>query len=146
MDLNYSESTKTDNTVYDLLTALNAENEHDPLRIILMLYDGCMSYLKKAIAYAESGDVKNKNIYTNKAGDIIFELNKALNMAAGGEVAENLSALYIFMGRHLVDATQKNSTRGLHEVIKMLSGLREGWNHVAASASERAKKGMKITN
>lgn len=146
MELNYSGATKTDNTVYDLLTALNAENEHDPVRIILMLYDGCISYLRKAIDYAEGGDVKNKNIFTNKAGDIIFELNKSLNMEAGGEVAENLSALYIFMGRHLVDATQKNSTRGLHEVIKMLSGLREGWNHVARSAGDRAGKGMKMTN
>jgi len=134
MDLNYLETRQTINITPDLLDAVNAKRDDDPVRIILMLYDGCISYLKKAIEYAENGDVKNKNIYTNKAGDIIFELNKVLNMEAGGELAANLSALYIFMGRHLVDATQKENTRGLNEVIKMLSGLREGWDHVAQAA------------
>ncbi len=137
MDLNYLEAIQTDNIVPDLMITLNAEKDDDPMRIILMLYDGCINYLKKAIEYAENGDVKNKNIYTNNAGDIIFELNKVLNMEAGGGLAENLSALYIFMGRHLVDATQKENTHGLNEVIKMLSGLREGWDHVAQAMEDR---------
>jgi len=146
MDLNYLAATQTENIVPDLMIALNAEKVDDPMRIILMLYDGCISYLNKAIEYAENGDIKNKNVYINKAGDIIFELDNALNIEAGGEIAENLRSLYVFMARNLVDAVQKNNTRGLHEVIKMLSGLKEAWDHVAESMKGRAGKGMKLTN
>ena len=115
----------------DVMGALNQREDTNPVKLIVMLYDGCINYLNKAIEFAEDNDIKNKNIYTNKAGDIICGLNDVLNLEAGGEIAENLRNLYVFMGRHLVDSIHRKNTRGLREVIKMLSSLKDGWNHVA---------------
>ena len=102
-------------------------NTSNPLKVVLMLYDGSINFLKKAIEYAEIEDIKNKNIYANHARDIIVELNTALNVEAGGEIAKSLRRLYSFMNRKLMEANWNNDIQGFHEVIKLLSILREAW-------------------
>ena len=57
-----------------------AINTSNPLKIVLMMYDGAINFLNKSIEYAENGDTKNKNIYANMARDIIVEFNNSLNM------------------------------------------------------------------
>jgi flagellar protein FliS len=74
MDTNYSEVKNTD------FTTSRQVNSTDPMKIILMVYEGAIKFLKKAVEYGEQGDIRNKNIYTNKAADIIVELNNSLNM------------------------------------------------------------------
>ncbi|MBE9547609.1 MAG: flagellar export chaperone FliS [Proteobacteria bacterium] len=105
-------------------------NTSSPTKIILMLYDGATNFLKKSIEYAEQGDIKNKNIYANKARDIIVELNNSLDIKAGGEIAMNLRRLYLFMNRHLMQASWNNNIKGIKEVIKLLSNLREAWQEI----------------
>lgn len=105
-------------------------NTSNPLKIVLMMYDGCINFLKKAIEYAENGDIKNKNIYANMAGDIILEFNNALDIEAGGEIAKGLRSLYFFMNRQLMEANWNNDVQGLQEVVQLLSSLREGWQDV----------------
>ena len=106
-------------------------NTSQPLKLVIMLYDGAITYLNKSIEYAENKDIKNKNIYANKALDIINELNHYLNMEAGGEVAQNLRSLYLFMVRHLMKSNWDNHLQGLNEVIQLLTNLREAWQEIS---------------
>ena len=103
----------------------------NPMKLVIMLYDGAITYLNKSIEYAENKDIKNKNIYANKARDIILELNNSLNLEVGGEMASNLKRLYFFMNRHLFQANLKNDMQGMREVILMLSDLREVWQEIS---------------
>ena len=106
-------------------------NTSQPLKLVIMLYDGAITFLEKSIEYAENKDIKNKNIYANKARDIILELNNSLNLEVGGEMASNLKRLYFFMNRHLFQANLKNDMQGMREVILMLSDLREVWQDIS---------------
>ena len=106
-------------------------NTSQPLKLVIMLNDGAITFLKKSIEYAENKDIKNKNIYANKARDIILELNNSLNLEVGGEMASNLKRLYFFMNRHLFQANLKNDMQGMREVILMLSDLREVWQEIS---------------
>jgi flagellar protein FliS len=106
-------------------------NPIDPMQTILMVYDGAIKFLSRAVEYADAGDIKNKNIYINKAADIIVELNRCLDMEVGGEISENLRAIYVFIGRLLVESFATDKTWGLKESIKILSELKEGWTYVA---------------
>ena len=106
-------------------------NTSQPLNLVIMLYDGAITFLEKSIEYAENKDIKNKNIYANKARDIILELNNSLNLEVGGEMASNLKRLYFFMNRHLFQANLKNDMQGMREVILMLSDLREVWQEIS---------------
>jgi len=98
-----------------------------PMKIILLCYDGAIGYLSKSIEFAHEGDTKNRNIYANKARDIIVELNNALNTEIGGEIAQSLRKLYFFMDRQLMKANWKNEVQGLKEVRHLLIDLREAW-------------------
>ena len=111
-------------------------NTSQPLKLVIMLYDGAITFLKKSIEYAENKDIKNKNIYANKALDIINELNHYLNMEEGGEVAQNLRSLYLFMARHLMKSNWDNHLQGLNEVIQLLANLREAWQDIYQNSSD----------
>lgn len=102
-------------------------------RLIVMLYEGAIKFLKLAINKLNADDMTEKGVYINKAMDIINELNLVLDMEAGGEVAVNLRKLYMFMARHLNDANIKKDPQMIDEVIKLLEELNQGWKAISTS-------------
>lgn len=101
-------------------------------KIIVMLYDGAVRFLKKTIQAIEEDDVEQRVLYLNKACDIILELNVSLDMEVGGEIAQNLRHLYMFMVRHLNTAHARNDPAPIREVIGLLEELNEGWKTITA--------------
>jgi flagellar protein FliS len=72
---------------------------------------------------------KGKSI--SKAIAIIGEgLNASLDRRVGGELAQNLSSLYDYMVRRLVDANLKNDVTILDEVERLLTELTEAWDGI----------------
>jgi flagellar protein FliS len=100
-------------------------------RVIVMLYDGAIKFLKQAIPEMQAGNHEAKSKYLNKAEDIINELSTVLDMEAGGQIATNLRALYTFMIRQLHEANLKNEPAKLEEVIKLLEELNQSWKAIA---------------
>ena len=101
-------------------------------RLIVLLYEGAIKNLHKAVKRIEAGDFQEKGKLICKAQDIIFELNSVLDMEAGGEIAGNLRKLYNFMWQHLGKANIKSDARMVHEVIDLLKELNEGWKAIAS--------------
>jgi len=99
-------------------------------RLIVMLYDGAVKFLKLAIQELEAGDYAAKGQYINRAQDIINELNAVLDMEGGGEVATNLRKLYLFMGRRLSEANAKRDPQMIREVITLLDELNQSWKAI----------------
>jgi len=87
----------------------------DRLKLVVMLYEGAISFIKQAKIKMEQKDASGKGIFIGKALDIIAELNSSLNFKTGGEVAVNLSRIYNFLTFYLTKAnsggTPKPSTR-----------------------------------
>ncbi len=99
-------------------------------KLVVMLYEGAIKFLKQAIREIEANNPDEKGKYISKALDILFELNAVLDMEAGGEVATNLRNLYLFMGRHLTEANAKQDIGKIEEVIKLLEELNKGWKAI----------------
>ena len=99
-------------------------------KLVVMLYEGAIKFLKQAIKEIEAKNPEEKGKYISKAIDILFELNAVLDMEAGGEVAINLRSLYFFMGRHLTEANAKQDIGKIEEVIKLLEELNQGWKAI----------------
>ena len=108
----------------------NAVTTQSKGRLIVMLYDGAIKFLKLAIKEIEDKDPEAKGEYISKAIDIIFELNTVLDTEAGGEVAMNLRKLYLFMGRHLTEANSKQDIQKIEEVIKLLEEMNQSWKAI----------------
>lgn len=112
--------------VYDETSVTTA----NPLKLVLMLYDGAINFLYKAIDCTDQNDIAGKNFNANSAIDIILELNNALDVKAGGEFAQSMRNLYFFMNRHVMEANWRSNTKGFKEVIDLLGELRESWQSI----------------
>lgn len=108
---------------------VNKVETASPLMLIIMLYDESIKMC--SLAMEDMG--RNKESVHNKlikAQKIITELTVSLNMDAGGEVAENLKALYVYLHMRLVEANIENNSGKVEEVLKILKDLREAWHTV----------------
>jgi flagellar protein FliS len=99
-------------------------------RLIVMLYDGAIKFMKLAIVEMEKKNYEAKGRYINRALDIINELNVVLDMDAGGEIASNLRQLYIFMTNQLSQANMKCDPHKVRDVIKLMEELNRGWKAI----------------
>lgn len=99
-------------------------------KLIVMLYDGAIKFLKLAIIEIQANNPEGKGKYIGKAMDIINELDVVLDMDAGGEVATNLRSLYLFMVAHLNKANREQSIPKVQEVIKLLEELNQSWKAI----------------
>lgn len=96
-------------------------------KILLMLYEGAIKFIKLAIQGVEKNNIKDKCENIGRAYDIILELNNTLDHKVGGEVAARLEQLYQFMIEQLIKANTKNDIESLKTVQKLLETLHEGW-------------------
>jgi flagellar protein FliS len=100
-------------------------------RLIVLLYDGAIKFMKLAIKELEAKNYEAKGQYINKAQDIINELNAVLDMNAGGEIATNLRKLYCFMNNRLSEANIKRDPKIIREVIELMEELNQSWKAIA---------------
>lgn len=117
------------------MKAISAYTENEvatqaPGRVVVLLYEGAIRFLKQAIAEIQAGLPAQKGQFITKAVAIIDELNTALDMEVGGEVAQNLRNLYLFMNRHLFQANTKSDIQMIREVISLLEDLNGGWKAI----------------
>jgi len=110
----------------------NAVTTQTKGRLVVMLYEGAIKFLKLAIQEIEAKNPAAKGKYINKAQDIISELNAVLDMETGGEIATNLRSLYMFMARHLNEANIKQDVGKIQEVIKLLEELNQSWKAISS--------------
>lgn len=119
-----------------------------PHKLIVMLYDGALVAVLSAQMHMKSGNVPEKGKSISKAIQIIDNgLRASLDKKAGGQIAENLDALYEYMSARLLAANLKNDTEIMVEIQGLLTELRETWNAIGAApavnpASEMAPNRM----
>lgn len=105
-----------------------------PCKLVLLLYDGALKAISQAKFNIQDRKIAAKGEAISKAVAIIDEgLKLSLNLNAGGEIAENLSALYDYMCQRLFMANLKNDLSALDEVSKLLLELRGAWAAIEKS-------------
>ena len=100
-------------------------------RLIVLLYDGAIKFMRLAIKELEAGNYEAKGQYVNRAQDIINELNAVLDTDAGGEIATNLRKLYCFMNNRLSQANIKRDPQIIRDVIILMEELNRSWKAIA---------------
>lgn len=108
----------------------------NPLKLVLMCYDGAIRSLKLARAHYEAKEYEAKSRALQKALDIIHELATALDLKRGGDVAKNLLALYAYMTQALTEADLKREPAVFSKVAEMLEELESSWKTLAAGPAE----------
>jgi flagellar secretion chaperone FliS len=106
-----------------------------PERLVVMLYDGAIRFLKQAAAAERNGHHQLFLERLRRGEAIIDELNVTLDMAQGGEVATRLRSIYLFCKRHLVEAHLKRDASHVDEVVRLLTDLRESWQQLSVQGA-----------
>jgi len=114
-----------------------------PEQLLILLYDGAIRFVRQAAEAMATGERVRKLESISKALGVIAELANTLDHEVGGEIAENLDALYHFMIRELTQANLKNDAEKLKVVEDMLCGLRETW--MQAIEINRQEKGGAVS-
>ena len=114
-----------------------------PGQIVVMLYAEAIKQCDLAIEFLQ-GDMKKNpekiesfNNAMTKTQDIVTELIASLDFDTGGEIAQNLFALYMYFNRELLDANLQKDLSKIRSVRNMLDDLRGAWTVAATKASGR---------
>ena len=101
-----------------------------PHYLIQMLMDGFLARVNSAKGAMMRSDIELKGIYISRAIAIIGGLNEAIDLEKGGEIAINLSQLYNYISRRLLQASSENNVEILDEVASLMREIKEGWDAI----------------
>lgn len=128
------------------ISAINAYNKvglesavvaSDPHKLILMLYQGALLAIASAKNQMQRKEFIAKGASISKAIMIIDEgLKNGLDMSVGGELPQNLAALYDYMNQRLLLANLNNDPAILDEISGLLSELKGAWEAIRPGAQK----------
>lgn len=117
--------------VYAQVSLESGAMSASPHQLIVMLFDGALSALLRARILMNQGDIAGKGMALSKAINIIDNgLKSGLDPQQGGEIAENLAALYDYMKRRLMQANLHNDEAAIAEVVKLLENIADAWRQI----------------
>jgi flagellar secretion chaperone FliS len=99
-----------------------------PAQLVLMLFDGALVRLDLATEAITTARNEAAHTALVRAQAIVDELNVSLDLAAGGQLATGLRALYGYCSRRLVEANLAKDAQIVAEVRTVLLELRDAWN------------------
>jgi flagellar secretion chaperone FliS len=106
----------------------NSISTASPGELTLLLYSGCIKFIKLARKAMEEKNIESKNTNLIKAQNIIRELMVTLNMDY--DVAKSMMAMYDYIHRRLIEANLKNDVEILDEIEGYVTEFRDTWKQV----------------
>lgn len=98
-----------------------------PEQLVLLLYRRLLGHLRQGASSMASGDVQAKSEHFQKASAILYELGASLDHEAGGELSDQLGALYAFFVREISAASVQRDDSRIKRVIDMVDRLNDSW-------------------
>lgn len=104
-----------------------------PAELTLMLYEGAIKFVNKAIMSIEKDDVMGAHNNLMKTQRIIEELRASLDHKY--PVAKEFDTVYEYILRRLVEANIKKDKDILEEILEHLRTMRDTWKEVMKNAN-----------
>lgn len=108
--------------------ATNSITTASPGELTLMLYNGCLKFIRLADRAMAEKNMEQKNTNIQKAQAIVRELS--ITLKTDTDVAKNMLALYDYLHSRLVEANMKNDSAILKEVEGFVTEFRDTWKQV----------------
>jgi len=109
-----------------------AIDDASPHQLIKMLLEGALERVATASGAMARGEVAVSGESIGKAIGIVDSLRVSLDREQGGQIADNLSALYDYMTRRLLEANATRDPDMLGEVAGLLREIKVAWDQVPA--------------
>jgi len=112
-------------------------------RLVATFLDETITALEDAIEAIAEGDIERRFNSVVVATGLIAELAKALDEENGGEIAQNLGQLYIFILTHLPNVNIHNDPNPARNAIRLLKPLRDAWDELDLRLDAEAEEKVK---
>ncbi|WP_026691418.1 flagellar export chaperone FliS [Alteribacter aurantiacus] len=99
-----------------------------PAELTLMLYEGCVKFIRRGEKALVEGNMEVKNENLIKAQNIIRELMVTLKVET--DTARNMMQMYDFILSRLTDANTKNDVKALKEAERFVVDFYDTWKEV----------------
>ena len=117
---------------YKVTKNQSAIDDASPHQLITMLLEGALERVASASGAMGRGEIAVSGESIGKAIGIIDSLRVSLDREQGGQIADNLSALYDYMTRRLLEANATKDADMLGEVAGLLREIKVAWDQVPA--------------
>ena len=109
-----------------------------PLKLTVMLYEGAITACIQAKKSIQAGDVVKKGDYITQAISIIDNgLRATLDQRTGGQIANNLDNLYVYMIRTLMKANLHQDIDKINEIQTLLMEVKGAWDELEKSGAKK---------
>ena len=112
-----------------------------PTRLVQIMFERILSHLATAkgcmeqiVANRPVAQVIAKGTAIGKANRLIAQLNDSLDMERGGQIAQDLRALYLYMLTRLTQANATNDGTIVSEVVRLVSDVKLGWDQIVTDS------------
>lgn len=102
-----------------------------PAQMLIALYDKAVTELKKSIIYIDEKDYAAVNKSISRVEDIVDMLDS--NLKVKYEISDNLSAIYDYLRRSLVQANIKKDKELIESLIPFFEELRDAYKEISHS-------------
>jgi flagellar protein FliS len=102
-----------------------------PLELVSLAYEGAIEAVGNARVCVREKRIRERARAITKAQLIIRELQRSLDFEQGGDLSPQLSRLYDYMQRRLIDANFQQAEEPLAEVETLLETVLESWRELA---------------
>jgi flagellar protein FliS len=98
----------------------------------MMLFEGFLERVAQAKGAIQQKNIEMRGKKINDASSILLGLKDSLDLEKGGEVAQNLDALYDYVGRTLMQAHMKTDEDLLDECGRLIAPVASAWREMGA--------------
>ncbi len=116
-------------------------------QILIMLYDGAIQFLNKAKIAMNAKEIENTHNNLMGAQRIIREFINTLDRDVAPQLADNLTSLYEYFIRRLIEANVKRKIEPIDEVLGYLKNLKATWEKaIELAQKEEHERLIKMQN
>ena len=109
-----------------------------PYQLVAMLFQKLLDNIATAKGAIAQKNHEKKGTELSNAIAIIGVLESSLDFKQGGDISENLAALYKFCSEQLLVASATNDEVKLDEIIQILLPIKAGWDAIPTENQQQA--------
>ncbi|MBU2884042.1 flagellar export chaperone FliS [Psychrosphaera sp. B3R10] len=115
---------------------INSAKNADPYELVQMVFKAILGKLTAATVCIEQNKIADKGQLISESITLITSLAESLDMEKGGDISQNLSALYEFCTSYLVQANSENDIAKVNEVHTIITNIKEAWDSIPKQARD----------